>query len=154
MQKTWGLISGSGRSPGEGNGNPLHYWSPEKVLLWNIIKGDMKLLVYWHHIWTKHDDPPGKSIETFFFKLEDNCFTILCWPLPYININQLQVYICPLPLEPHSYLSPHPTPLSCHRALGWAPCLTQQIPICCLSRVFILKSQNNAFQNKIDEFNY
>ena len=26
--------------------------------------------------------------------------------------------ICPLPLEPPSYFSSHPTPLGCHRALG------------------------------------
>ena len=28
-----------------------------------------------------------------YFKLEDNCFTILGWFLPYINMNQSQVYI-------------------------------------------------------------
>ena len=43
-----------------------------------------------------------------------------------------QVYICPLPLEPPSHLPPCPTPLGCHRALGWAPCVTQQIPTGCL----------------------
>ena len=30
----------------------------------------------------------------------DNCFTILCWFLPYINMNQPQVYVCPLLLGP------------------------------------------------------
>ena len=35
----------------------------------------------------------------FFFLLEDNCFTILCWYVPYININQPQVYICLLLLS-------------------------------------------------------
>jgi len=46
--------------------------------------------------------------------LEDNCFTMLCWFLPYINMNQSQVYICPLPLEPPSHLPPesHPSRLS------------------------------------------
>ena len=29
--------------------------------------------------------------------MKDNCFTILCWFLPYINRNQPQVYICPFP---------------------------------------------------------
>ena len=29
-----------------------------------------------------------KSFFFFFFKLEDNCFTIFCWFLPYINTNQ------------------------------------------------------------------
>ena len=31
--------------------------------------------------------------------MKDNCFTVLCWFLPYVNINQPQVYMCPLPLE-------------------------------------------------------
>ena len=34
------------------------------------------------------------------FQLEDNCFTILCWLLPYINMNLSELYLCPLPLEP------------------------------------------------------
>ena len=38
------------------------------------------------------------------------------------------MYICPLPPECLSYLPLWPTPLSCHRALGWAPCIIQQIP--------------------------
>ena len=42
------------------------------------------------------------------FSLEDNCFTILCWFLPYINMNQSQVYYVPslLNLPPIS----HPIP--------------------------------------------
>ena len=47
---------------------------------------------------------------------------------PYINKNQPQVSICSLPLECPSHLQPHPTPLGCHRALGWAPCVTGQTP--------------------------
>ena len=43
-------------------------------------------------------------------------------------MNQSQVFICPLPFEPPSHPPPHPVPLGCHRALGWAPCVTQQIP--------------------------
>ena len=45
--------------------------------------------------------------------MEDNCFTISCWFLPHINMNQPWI-ICPLPLEALSYLPPHPTPLRCH----------------------------------------
>ena len=55
-----------------------------------------------------------KLIQGFFlifFKLEDNCFTIFCWFLPYISVDQPQVYICPLPPEPTSHLLPYPTPL-------------------------------------------
>ena len=51
-----------------------------------------------------------------YFWLKDNCFTILCWFLAYISINQPEVYICLLLLESPSHLSPHPTPLGCHRA--------------------------------------
>ena len=58
------------------------------------------------------------AIHFLKFLLEDNCFTILWWFLPYINISQPQVYMCPLPFEPPSYLPPHPTPLGCQRALG------------------------------------
>ena len=32
-------------------------------------------------------------------------------------MDQPQIYICPLPLEPASHLSPYPTPLDCHRVL-------------------------------------
>ena len=38
------------------------------------------------------------------FWLEDNCFTILCWFLPYIITNQPWVHRCPLSLEPTSHL--------------------------------------------------
>ena len=56
---------------------------------------------------------------TFLFHLfmKDNHFTILCWPLSYINMNQPQVYIRPLPLEPPSHLLPRPTHLGYHRTL-------------------------------------
>ena len=33
---------------------------------------------------------------------------MLCWFLPYINMDQPQVYICPLLLEPPSLLPLHP----------------------------------------------
>ena len=31
--------------------------------------------------------PAYDCVIGFSFSLEDNCFTILCWPLPYINMN-------------------------------------------------------------------
>ena len=57
------------------------------------------------------------SVSPFFFFLEDNCFTTLCWFLTYISMNQPQVYTCPHP--------PHPSRLSqstglsslCHTAM-------------------------------------
>ena len=69
-----------------------------------------------------------------YFSLKDNCFTVLCWFLLNINMNQPQVYICPLPLEPPSHL------LS--QALGF---LAQKLPqnlkeggdglVCCLLKI-------------------
>ena len=40
-----------------------------------------------------------------FFKVEDNCFTTLCWFLPYNNMNQPRVYLPLLSPPPSS----HPT---------------------------------------------
>ena len=72
----------------------------------------------------------------WFFLLKDNCFTILYWFLPHINMNQSQVYIHPFPPEPHSQLPPPPRALGCHRALGGTPCVTQQMPTFCLSFIW------------------
>ena len=36
--------------------------------------------------------------------MEDNCFTILCWFLPYVNMNQPKVCIGPLPPDPPSWV--------------------------------------------------
>ena len=61
-----------------------------------------------------------KDIFYFFkFNLIFNwkIIAILWWLLPYININQPQVYICPFPLKPPSLFPPHPTPLGLHRPL-------------------------------------
>lgn len=44
----------------------------------------------------------------FIFQLEENCFTILCWFLPYNNTNRPQLYIYPLLLEPPSTRLSHP----------------------------------------------
>ena len=57
-------------------------------------------------------------VFAFIFLLEDNWFTTLCWPLPYINMNQPQVHTCLLPPEPPSHLLPHPTPLGFPGTLG------------------------------------
>ena len=57
--------------------------------------------------------------SNFFFKLEDNCFTIVCWPLPQLNMNQPQAYTGALPPEHHSRLPPHRTPLGQRRARVW-----------------------------------
>ena len=57
-------------------------------------------------------------LKFIYFYLEDDCFTILCWLLPYNYMNQPLVYTCPLPTEPPSHLPFHPNPLGCHRAPG------------------------------------
>ena len=41
---------------------------------------------------------------------------ILWWPLPYINMNRPQAYMCPLPPEPPSHLPPPPILPGIHRA--------------------------------------
>ena len=43
--------------------------------------------------------------------MEANYFTIL-WVLPYIDMNQPLVYMCPLSRNP-AHLPPHPIPLGC-----------------------------------------
>ena len=45
-------------------------------------------------------------------------------------MNQPQVYACPLPRESPSRLSPHPTHLGCHNALGRTLCITQWMLTC------------------------
>ena len=47
------------------------------------------------------------------FLLEDNCFIMLCWFLPYVNMNPPQVCICPSLLNvPPISLTIHPSRLS------------------------------------------
>ena len=46
----------------------------------------------------------GHLFKCIYFYLEDNCFTILCWFLSYINMNQSFVYICSFPSEPPTHL--------------------------------------------------
>ena len=54
---------------------------------------------------------------------------MLCYFLLYNEVNQLCVYIYPLPLGPPCHLTPpHPTHLGHHRAPSWAPWAIQQVP--------------------------
>ena len=78
---------------------PVVKWIKKIISMKNMALMSLSPLTFQHNLFNK----------IIYFQLEDNCFTILCWFLPYININQPQAYVCPLPLEP-------PTPLSCHRA--------------------------------------
>ena len=47
-----------------------------------------------------------KKKYLFLIEGKDTCFTILCWFLPKVNMNQPQVYICPFPLKPLFHLPP------------------------------------------------
>ena len=49
--------------------------------------------------------------------MEGNYFTILWWFLPYIDMDQPWVYMCP-PSRNSSYLPPHPIPLGCPSVLA------------------------------------
>ena len=40
------------------------------------------------------------SFSFFFLLLEDDCFTVLYWPLPYSSMNQPRVHLCPAPPTP------------------------------------------------------
>ena len=66
--------------------------------------------------------------EIFLSFFNWRIITILCWFLPYINMDHPKVYLCPLLLESFSLLPLHSTPLGCHRALIWVPRVIQQIP--------------------------
>ena len=62
----------------------------------------------------------GRVSFLFFFSLEDDCFTMLCWFLLYHRANLPQAD--PLLLQPLS-LHGH------HGALVWTPCVTEQLPL-------------------------
>ena len=59
----------------------------------------------------------------FFFKLEDNCFTVLCWILPHNNANQRKYTYIPSLLSLPSTPSSHPSRLSQSTGLS-SPCYT------------------------------
>ena len=62
-------------------------------------------------------------------ELKDNCFTEFCSFLQNFNMNQSQVYIYPLPFEPSTHLSLHPTPLGWYRALFEFPETHRKFPL-------------------------
>ena len=68
--------------------------------------------------WVVYTPNPLKNLKDFskmffilknYIKMEDNWFTMLCWFLPYINMNQPKVCTCSLPLDPPSHFPLHPT---------------------------------------------
>ena len=93
---------------------PSNYYSMNKIAYWAHS-------VFWELVFSFF-------LNLYISLLRDNCFTELCLFLPNITMNQPQVHLCLLPLEPPSHLPPHPTPLGCYRALVWVPWNIQQIP--------------------------
>ena len=63
------------------------------------------------------------------FLLKDNCFTEFCCFLSNLKMNQLYVYIYPLPFVTPSHLPPHLTLLGWYRTPVWVSWAIQQIPI-------------------------
>ena len=70
------------------------------------------------------------TFKKFYFLIEENCFTVLHWFLPCNNVNQLQGYIHPFPLEP-----PSPPTSDHRRAPCLAPCVYSNFsPAVCFTR--------------------
>ena len=58
--------------------------------------------------------------------MEDNLFTIMWWLLPYIDMNQPWVYMCP-----EHILNPLPTSLPSHPS-GSSQCTSPEHPVSCI----------------------
>ena len=102
-----GSVPGLGRSPGEGNGNPLQYlaWeSPQRSLV-GYSPWDRKTVR--HNLVTKQQ--------------KHSCFTMLSFLL-YSKVNQSHINTNPLFFR-------FPSPLGHHRALSRVPCASQQVLI-------------------------
>ena len=124
----WGLIPGSGRSSGEGNGNPLQYsclGNPMEIEAWwatvhGITKSCTQLSEWTTTtIYTLYIYIYIYNIYYRYIKLEDSCFTKLCCFCCTTWISRNYTYIYTLPPT----LTPHATPLGCHRVPDWAPCV-------------------------------
>ena len=69
-------------------GSSIHEIFQARVLEWGAIafsETKTRRVIFFYSL---------KCVFSIYFYLEDNCFTILCGLLPYINMNQPQVYIC------------------------------------------------------------
>ena len=76
----------------------------------------MQLQVWWGEGGAGSIGRSSKQLFGYYWVFNWKIIMILWWFLPYINMNQPQVYICPLPLETSSHSPPYPTPVGCHRA--------------------------------------
>ena len=95
---------------------------------YNLIAFDI-LWNHYHNQDSEHIYQPPKFPHVLFslknvylFLLRYICFIILCYFLLYNEVNQLYVYIYPLPIGSSFHFSlPNPTLLGHHRALNRAP---------------------------------
>ena len=103
-----GSIPGSGRSPGQGNSNPLQCscleHTTERGAWWTTVHGLVKSL----------------DTTAWLSNSKHHCLMMVCQFLLYNEVDQLRVCKYPLPPGPLTHL-PHPIPLGHHRALSWAP---------------------------------
>ena len=99
-------------------------WLPQTIHI-SLGSPGKSALYAWNDLSEVHFFFPLKKVS--FFKLENSCFSMLCWFLAHNLLNQPYIYIQPLPLEPSSHFLPHLTPLGYHRAPIWATCVIQQL---------------------------
>ena len=129
MQETWEVVSipGSGRSPEGGHSNPLSIhswrvpWTEEPGRLWSM--GSQRVRQSWSDLAHTHIKYEGHFLNLFIYF---NCklTTILWWFLPYIDMNQPQVYVCPPSQNPLPLPSPsHPS--------GLPQCTSFECPFSC-----------------------
>ena len=87
-----GSIPGLGRSPGEGKGYPLQYSGLENSGLYSSWVAKSRTRQSNLHTHFKLRSYSKCIYLNFVFLLKGNCFTILCWFLPYISMNRPWVY--------------------------------------------------------------
>ena len=66
------------------------------------------------------------ELNPLFYFLEDNYFTILWWILPYINMNQPRVHMCPPILNSPFTFLPTPSLWAVPEHQFWVPCFMHQ----------------------------
>ena len=81
---------------------------------------------YWDEM-LDHRDRWKELVNLFLIGGWLQCYVVFCHTSTWISHRYTYVPSL-LSLLPTSHLPPHITPLGCHRALGWAPCIIQQIP--------------------------
>ena len=80
-----GLIPGSGRSPGEGNGNPLQYSCLEKLMdrrdlcatVYRIAESDMTGHAHIHLLWQLFQDECRSNYYLAHLKLIECCMSLI-----------------------------------------------------------------------------